>query len=69
MGNNIYLTGFSATGKTTVGSILANLLEIQIVDIDSIIEEREGNTVPNIFADNGEDYFRKVENICMQEMK
>ena len=68
MGNNIYLTGFSATGKTTVGSILANLLEIQIVDIDSMIEEIEGNTVPNIFADRGEDYFRKVENTCMQDV-
>ena len=68
MGNNIYLTGFSATGKTTVGSILANLLEIRIVDVDSMIEEREGKTVPDLFSTQGEDYFREVETMCMNDV-
>ena len=68
MGNNIYLTGFSATGKTTVGCILANLLEIRIVDIDSMIEEREGTTVPDLFSTQGEDYFRELETICMNDI-
>ena len=56
MGNNIYLTGFSATGKTTVATILANLLEIRVVDVDSMIEEREGKTVPDLFSTQGEVY-------------
>ena len=68
MGNNIYLTGFSATGKTTVATILANLLEIRVVDVDSMIEEREGKTVPDLFLTQGEDYFRKIETICMNEV-
>ena len=68
MGNNIYLTGFSATGKTTVGSILANLLEVRIVDIDSVIEESEGKTVPDIFSTLGEDYFRELETKCMNDI-
>jgi len=68
MGNNIYLTGFSATGKTTVGSILANLLEIRMVDVDSMIEEREGKTVPDLFSTQGEDYFREVESLCMNDV-
>jgi len=68
MGNNIYLTGFSATGKTTVGSILANLLEIRMVDVDSMIEEREGKTVPDLFSTQGEDYFREVETLCMNDV-
>ena len=68
MGNNIYLTGFSATGKTTVGCILANLLEIRIVDIDSMIAERERTTVPDLFSTQGEDYFRELETICMNDI-
>ncbi|MCL0105603.1 shikimate kinase, partial [Dehalococcoidia bacterium] len=68
MGNNIYLTGFSATGKTTVATILANLLEIRVVDVDSMIEEREGKTVPDLFSTHGEGYFREVETICMKEV-
>ena len=39
-----------------------------MVDIDSVIEEREGKTVPDLFSTQGEDYFRELETICMNDI-
>ncbi len=58
---HIWLCGFMGCGKSTVGSALAALTGARFLDMDSYIEAREGRTIPEIFADSGEPYFRKAE--------
>ncbi len=57
----IYITGFMGSGKTTVGRIVAERLGWDFVDLDTDIEERERETVANIFATRGEAEFRRIE--------
>jgi shikimate kinase len=57
----IYLIGFMASGKTTIGKLLARRLEVPWIDLDSVIAKREGATIPEIFSERGEQYFRKAE--------
>lgn len=62
MANNIVLVGMPASGKTTIGTLLANQLNNYIhIDIDSVIEKTQGMKVSDIFAKFSEDYFRKLE--------
>lgn len=57
----IVLTGFMGAGKSTVGRILAARLRWPFLDIDSLITEEHGRTVAQIFADHGEEHFRRLE--------
>jgi shikimate kinase len=59
--HNIALTGFMATGKTTVGRIVADVLRMRFVDIDAELVRREGMSIANLFNQKGEPYFRQVE--------
>ena len=59
--DKIYLVGFMAAGKTTVARSLAERLGWRAEDIDELIEARERRTVADIFARNGEPYFRTLE--------
>ncbi len=59
--DKIYLVGFMAAGKTTVAGHLAARLDWQSEDIDLLIEARERQTVADIFARQGEAYFRAAE--------
>lgn len=58
---NIYLVGFMATGKTVVGKQVAGQLSQQFIDLDSLIEERQKRKIVQIFAEDGEPYFRRLE--------
>jgi shikimate kinase len=58
---NICLTGFMGVGKTSVGQDLAEKLNMDFFDTDSLIEKKEGAEIPEIFEKKGEPYFRKVE--------
>ena len=64
---NIVLIGMPGCGKTLVGRHLHDLTKRKFVDIDEEIESREGRTIPAIFADTGEAYFRKVESEVLRE--
>jgi shikimate kinase len=59
--DKIYLVGFMAAGKTTVARALAQRLGWRAEDVDELIEARERRTVADIFARNGEPYFRALE--------
>ena len=61
MQGNIVLCGFMGSGKTSVGRRLAKLLDREFVDLDQYIEEQTGMTVSQIFAQEGEDGFRRKE--------
>jgi len=65
---NIYLVGFMGTGKTAVGKILAKKLSKEFVEMDAVIEAREGSEVVDIFAKKGEAYFRKLEKELLKEL-
>jgi shikimate kinase len=65
---NIILTGFMGTGKTTVGRLVANRLNRDFVDMDSLIEQREGRAISQIFAAEGEAYFRRLEAALCREL-
>jgi len=57
-------------GKSTVGKKLAKKLKFNFIDIDQIIEKKEKRTIKEIFEDEGEDYFRKIEKkISLEELK
>ncbi len=58
---NIVLIGTMGCGKTAVGGLLARALGRELADTDALIEGREGRTVSEIFATDGEDYFRDQE--------
>ena len=57
----IVLVGAPGSGKSTVGALLAERLGMEFVDVDAVIEERTGKSVAEIFADDGEPAFRKLE--------
>jgi len=65
---NIILVGFMGTGKTAVGKALARRLKMKFVDMDDLIEGREGMKIPDIFASKGEPYFRSVEKEVAREV-
>lgn len=58
---DIVLIGMPGCGKTSVGSLLAEKLGRELIDTDELIEKRENRTIPEIFAQKGEKYFREVE--------
>ncbi len=64
----VYLCGFMGCGKSTIGKILARRSGCGFVDMDDYIVEREGMTIPQIFADKGEQYFRDTETAVIREL-
>jgi len=63
----VFLVGFMASGKSTVGRELARRLGWNFVDLDSRIEARERKSVPEIFRDHGEPGFRLAESDALQD--
>lgn len=64
---NIVLSGMPASGKTTVGKLVAKQLGRELVDTDRLIVEREGD-IPTIFKEKGETYFRDLETEVIKEV-
>lgn len=65
---NIVLIGFMGTGKSSVGRLLAEKLGYSFIDTDTLIEERTELSIPQIFAESGEDYFRQYEKKIVKEV-
>ncbi len=65
---NFVLIGMPGCGKTTVGRRLAQAYDKVFVDTDDMIIEREGRKITDIFASNGEGYFRDVESEVIREV-
>jgi shikimate kinase len=60
-GRRVYLIGFMGAGKTSVGECLARETGRRFVDLDREIERAAGRTIPEIFRDDGEPAFRRLE--------
>ena len=58
---HIFLTGFMGTGKTTISKALQEILPCDVIDMDQEIERIEGMSIPEIFAQKGEAWFRQCE--------
>ncbi len=63
----IVVTGFMGTGKSTTALELARLLQRPLIDMDTLIEQRTGWTIPRLFAERGEPFFRAIEHgLCLE---
>ena len=67
MRNKIYLIGSMGSGKTTIGKMLASKLHLPFIDIDKKIEQKEKKVISDIFKENGENYFRKIESDILKK--
>ncbi|MBJ05185.1 MAG: shikimate kinase [Flavobacteriales bacterium] len=63
----VFLIGYMCSGKTTLGKELSTNLQWPFIDLDNLIEQREGRSVANIFKMNGENYFRELEKKLLRE--
>lgn len=64
----ILIIGYMGAGKTTLGKVLAKELGLPFYDLDWYIESRMMKTVPQLFAERGEEGFRKVEHNMLHEV-
>ncbi len=65
---NIILIGFMGSGKSSVGRLVARRTGLQFVDTDALVEKQEGKAIPEIFAEQGEEHFRYVERLMLEEI-
>lgn len=66
---NLVLIGFMGTGKSTVAKYLSKQYHMDIIEMDALIEQREGMSIPEIFQVHGEPYFRSLETNLLKEMQ
>ena len=67
-GVNVYLIGMMGSGKTTVGQLLAQKLGYRFFDTDTLLENVAQKPIPEIFATEGEVYFRDLETKILKEV-
>jgi len=65
---NIFLCGFMATGKSSVGRGLAAALHCEFLDMDALIEQEAGTTISAIFSSQGEPAFREMESRMVERL-
>ena len=66
---NIFLIGYMGTGKSTVAAHMAKQFGLEVLEMDQMIVEREGMSISDIFAKQGESYFRDVETNLLIEIQ
>ncbi len=62
---NLFLSGMMGSGKSSIGQALATKLDYLFVDTDANIESQQGKSISEIFADPGEQFFRKEEKVVL----
>ena len=67
--NHIFLIGFMGSGKSTIGALLAERLELPFLDSDKEIEKKAGKSINGIFSEEGEAAFRELEMDFLTELK
>ncbi len=67
LSGNLYLIGFSGSGKSTVASKVAETAGLPLFDTDNYVELKEGKAITDIFSQNGETYFRTVETKILKQ--
>jgi len=65
---NIVLIGFMGCGKSLTSNKLAEILDRQVISTDKLVEQREGQSIAEIFKRSGEEYFRGVEKEIIKEI-
>lgn len=66
--NNILLTGFMGTGKTTISHELHRITKMEEIDLDAYIVEKMNCSINDIFEKQGETFFRNLETDCLKEI-
>jgi shikimate kinase len=64
----IFLVGYMGSGKTTVGRMLAEMMDFEFIDLDKRIETSFGRSIPEIFFHHGEQAFRVHERECLHHL-
>ena len=67
-GKKIFLIGFMGCGKSTIANLLASEMKLPLKDIDLIIEKRAELTISEIFNEHGENFFRYLEGVVLNEI-
>ncbi len=67
-GKKLYLTGFMGAGKSAVSRKLAEITGVRLVDTDAFIEEIQGRSIKDIFASDGQEYFRDAETKALKKL-
>ena len=65
---NVVLTGMPSCGKSTLGKMVAEMLSMDFVDTDTLIAEKAGKSIPEIFESEGEKAFRDLESAVIKEV-
>ncbi len=65
---NIWLIGMMGSGKTTVGHLLADRRQARFRDVDTIISDRVGGSISDLWRERGEDGFRALETTVIAEL-
>lgn len=65
---NIFLIGFMGTGKSTVAEYLGEHFDMQVLEMDETISDRENMSITDIFEKKGEEYFRNLETSLLKEV-
>ncbi len=63
-----FIIGFKNSGKTTFGRQLADMLHLDFIDLDEYIEQKEGKSIPEIYASIGDESFRRLEWKALREL-
>ena len=68
MGRTLFLIGFMASGKSSLGKKIAKHFDMDFVDLDAEIERKTGCSINELFAEEGEDHFRELEAAVLKEL-
>ena len=66
---NIFLIGFMGCGKSTIAAALSQNYGMEIIEMDQVLVEREGMSIPEMFAKHGETYFRDAETALVADIQ